>query len=116
MLFTHKLIGDNGKLKPRILKALGITLLAFALSFILMQPFSFSAASLLSSSDGNDFTINDFYNKVADSRLVSTLDSNIVIIDIAESDRDGIAEILETVALCGPRAVGLDVLFMIAVD
>ncbi len=111
MLFTHKLIGDNGKLKPRILKALGITLLAFALSFILMQPFSFSAASLLSSSDGNDFTINDFYNKVADSRLVSTLDSNIVIIDIAESDRDGIAEILETVALCGPRAVGLDVLF-----
>ncbi|WP_302234046.1 hypothetical protein, partial [uncultured Muribaculum sp.] len=65
-----------------------------------MQPFSFSAASLLSSADGNDFTINDFYNKVADSRHVTTLDSNIVIVDIAACDREGIAEIIETVSLC----------------
>lgn len=111
MLLLPKSIGHSGKLKIRLLKALGITLLAFALSFILMQPFSFSAASLLSSSDGNDFTINDFYNKVADSRLVCTLDSDIVIIDIADCDRDGIADIIETVSLCGPRAVGVDILF-----
>lgn len=111
MLLIPKFNDNHPKIKTRLLKAFGITLLAFALSFILMQPFSFSAASLLSSSDGNDFTINDFYNKVADSRHVATLDSNIVVVDIAESDRDGIAEILETIALCGPRAVGLDVLF-----
>lgn len=111
MLLIPKIFDNKCNWKIRLLKTLGITLLAFALSFILMQPFSFSAASLLSSSDGNDFTINDFYNKVADNRLVSTLDSDIVIIDIADSDRDGIADILETVALCGPRAVGLDVVF-----
>lgn len=111
MLRKPKNSESNRQIKIRLIKALGITLLAFTLSFILMQPFSFSAASLLSSSDGNDFTINDFYNKVADSRHIATLDSNIVVVDIAESDRNGIAEILETVALCGPRAVGLDVLF-----
>ncbi len=66
---------------------------------------------MLSSTGGNDFTINDFYNKVADSRNVSVLDRDVVIIDIANADRDMIADVMETVALCGPRAVGMDILF-----
>lgn len=112
MLYQSEKKKKANTMKVRAMKAFGITLLAFWLSFIMMQPFSFSAASLLSSSDGNDFTINDFYNKVADSRAVSTLDDNIVIVDIASSDREEIAEVIETVSLCGPRAVGLDVVFI----
>lgn len=100
VLLPNPITFSVGKLQALILKTLGITFLAFGLSFVLMQPFSFSAASLLSSADGNDFTINDFYNKVADSRHVTTLDSNIVIVDIAACDREGIAEIIETVSLC----------------
>ena len=111
VLLPNPITFSVGKLQALILKTLGITFLAFGLSFVLMQPFSFSAASLLSSADGNDFTINDFYNKVADSRHVTTLDSNIVIVDIAACDREGIAEIIETVSLCSPRTVGLDVVF-----
>lgn len=107
VLLPNPITFSVGKLQALILKTLGITFLAFGLSFVLMQPFSFSAASLLSSADGNDFTINDFYNKVADSRHVTTLDSNIVIVDIAACDREGIAEIIETVSLCSPRTVGL---------
>ncbi len=111
VLLPNPITFSAGKLQALILKTLGITFLAFGLSFVLMQPFSFSAASLLSSADGNDFTINDFYNKVADSRHVTTLDSNVVIVDIAACDREGIAEIIETVSLCSPRTVGLDVVF-----
>ena len=47
-------------------KAVGITLLAVGLSLVLFQPFSFSAASLLSTHERKDFNMTDFYNIVAD--------------------------------------------------
>ena len=96
----------------KLLKALGITLLAFALSCILLSPLTFSAAQMISTPpERNDFTINDFYNHVADSRHVRTLDKDIVIIDIGDCGREEIANILDIVSLCSPRAVGLDVVF-----
>lgn len=95
----------------KYLKALGITILAFILSCVMLSPLTFSAASMMSSPERNDFTINDFYNHVADKRLVRTLDRDIVIIDIGDSDREEIAEIIDVVSLCSPRAVGVDVVF-----
>lgn len=42
------------------LKATVITVLAFSLSLVLMQPFSLSIATLISSNDRHDFNITDF--------------------------------------------------------
>lgn len=95
-----------------LLKALGITILAFALSMVLMQPFSFSAATLISSHDRTDFNMTDFYNIVADSRNVRSLDRDIVIVDIADTDREDVTDLLEAIPDFEPAAVGLDVSFM----
>ncbi len=95
----------------KYLKALGITSLDFVLSQILLSPLTFSAATMISSPDRGDFTINDFYCHVADKRAVRTLDRDVVIVDIGDLDRDGIAEVIETLSFCSPKAVGVDVLF-----
>lgn len=95
----------------RCLKAAGITALSFVLSMFLIAPLSFSASSLISAPDRNDFNITDFYAMVADRRPVRQLSDEIVIVNIDTCDRADIAGILETVALLEPRAVGLDVVF-----
>ena len=98
-------------LPKRLLKACGVTLLAFLLSMTLMAPFSTSVSALFSTPEKNDFTITDFYNIVADSRAVSHLDDNIVIVNIDHSDRNEIADIISVATLAGARAIGLDVMF-----
>lgn len=95
----------------RIADAACITVVAWLLSLILTQPFSFSAGSMLSSADRRDFNMTDFYNVVANSRPVSMQDTSIVIVDIAFTDRNDVVSILELIADCNPRAVGLDVTF-----
>lgn len=95
----------------RVLLSCGITLLAFLFSMIMMSPLSASTSALFSVPERNDFTITDFYSLVADSRAVSHLDDNIVIVNIDESDRNEIAEILDIVSLAGAKAVCLDVMF-----
>ncbi len=96
---------------PKSLKAICISSLAFALSMVLIQPFSASTAALFASPEKNDFTISDFYNLVADGRDLAHLDDNIVIVNLDNSDRAEIADILNVISLCGPKAVGLDVTF-----
>lgn len=95
----------------RLTIACGITLLAFLLSNILMSPFSASTSAFFSVPERNDFTITDFYNIVADSRAVSHLDDNIVIVNIDHSDRNEIADIINVANLAGAKAVCLDVMF-----
>lgn len=95
----------------RVLKALCIASLAFALSFVLAQPFSFSAGTLMSSSDSKDFNMTDFYNIIADSRPVRSLDNRIVIVDIDNTDRDDVTDVIEMLSVMNPAAVGLDVTF-----
>lgn len=85
--------------------------MAYVLSLFLTQPFSFSAGSILSSADKNDFNITDFYNVVANSRPVSERDTSIVVVDIAFTDRGDVTDILELLADLKPKAVGLDVTF-----
>ncbi len=95
----------------KYLKALGITILAFLLSQVLLSPLTFSAATMISTPGRSDFTITDFYCHVADKRAVRVLDHDVVIVDIGACDRDDIAGILEIVSVCEPRAVGVDILF-----
>jgi len=98
-------------LLPRLIKASAITVLAYLLSLLFTQPFSFSAGTMLSSADKRDFNLTDFYNIVADSRPIRTLDPGIVIVDIAGTEREDVTDIIEILADMNPRAVGLDVTF-----
>lgn len=103
---------DDKKNYPALFgKALGVTALAFLLSSLFMSPFSASISAFFSTPEKNNFTVSDFYNMVADSRAVSHLDDNVVIINIDDSDRQDIADILQIVSLSGASAVGLDVMF-----
>lgn len=93
------------------LQAMAITALAFGLSELMMQPMSLSVATLVSSNDRTDFNITDFYNIVADSRKVRTLDPEIVLVDIGDATRADIADLLDALPAFGPRAVGVDISF-----
>lgn len=101
----------HSKLLKCIVKAFGITMLAFALSLLLVQPLSFSAMSVFAPPEKDDFSISDFYAQVADKRPTRYNDLDIVIVDIGALDREGIASLIEEISLCGPRCVGLDVMF-----
>lgn len=76
--------GKSRKIAEKVAKAIGITLLAFGLSLVIMQPFTISLATLVSAKDRQDFNITDFYNIIADGREVRELDRDIVIVDITE--------------------------------
>ena len=124
---SHKHIPFSGQSKPpetaegkpkeevplwrRLVDAAGITLVAYVLSLLLTQPFSFSARLMLSSADKNDFRITDFYNVVANSRPVSDCDTSIAIVDIAFTERSDVTDIIELLADLNPKAVGVDVTF-----
>ena len=94
-----------------IYRALGATLLAVLLSLSLQAPFSASLTSIFSSPERTDFTLPDIFAQIADDRPVRSLDDRIAIIDIGIGGREEIAEVMEILSLCGPKAVGLDVNF-----
>lgn len=96
---------------PTVLKAAGMTALAMLLSVIMTAPFTASTSALFSSPEQSDFQISDLFAQFADSRPVRKLDDRMVVINIGHAQRDEIADILETVSLTEPKAVGLDVLF-----
>lgn len=93
------------------MKALGITALAFVLSLLMVSPLSFSATSIFSPPERQDFTISDFYTQVADRRPVRHLEDQIVLVDIGSMDREQIAQVISIISLCEPRSVGVDVMF-----
>lgn len=108
--------GDSGKpeelpLHLKILKAGGVTALGLLLSLILTTPFSASVSGIFSTPERGDFRMTDLYAQVADARPVRTLDDRIVIVDIGLAGREEIAEGLQTLAICGPKAVGMDINF-----
>ncbi|MDE5808013.1 MAG: CHASE2 domain-containing protein [Muribaculaceae bacterium] len=97
-------------------KATGITGIAFLLSFIISSPFAATISALFSSSEKSDFVMSDLFYQIADSRPVRMYDDRMVILDIGNSNREEIAEILSVVGLCGPKAVAIDVNFEIPGD
>ncbi len=92
-------------------KAVGITAIAYVLSLVLTSPFSASISSLFASGDKADFSMSDLFFEVADGRPVRQLEDRMVVLNIGNSNRYEIADILSTLALCGPSAVALDVNF-----
>lgn len=55
--------------------------------------------------------MSDLYFQVADNRPVRQLEDRIVMLDIGQSNRAEIAEVLSLVSLCDPKAVALDINF-----
>ncbi len=92
-------------------KAAFVTFLAFLFSFFILQPISFSAFSIFSAPEKNDFNITDLYVQIANNRPVRTIDQNIILIDIGYAKRDEIAEIIDEVNFWQPKVVGIDILF-----
>lgn len=92
-------------------QAVGVTLLAYLLSELMLQPFAFSANSVFSPEDRSDFMITDFFHIVADNRPISELDTSIVIISSDGMTRDSIAYLLDELSLHKPKAVGIDIIF-----
>lgn len=58
-----------------------------------------------------DFTVEDFYQLVAEGRSVKQLCTDVVVVDIDTCQREQIAEIIEAVDYCEPAAIGLDIFF-----
>lgn len=95
----------------KLIKAICITLLAWVLSLLLMQPFAFSIFNFFQSTTKSEVSVSDLYAQVADSRKVRRLVKDIVIINIDKADRYDIAEILKKLSKAGVRGIGLDVIF-----
>lgn len=104
--------GNRGLL-DLVAKAVGITIVAFILSYFLTVPFSTSTSALFSTVENKDFEFSDLYVQVADRRPVRRLEDRLVIVDIGNSNREEIAEILEIISLCDPHQVALDINFEI---
>lgn len=100
-----------GKRQGMLLKAGGITALAFLLAQLLSSPFSASVTSLFSTPEKTDFILSDFYAQVADRRPVREVSDKIVMVDIGHHDREDIVELLEVVRMCEPAAIGVDINF-----
>lgn len=56
-------------------------------------------------------SMTDFYERAAAHSGVADLDTNVTIISIDNCTHDEIAEILDMVGECEPKAIGLDVIF-----
>lgn len=84
---------------------------AYLIATILSKPFSFSlgAVSAMSSAD---FCITDMYQLIANGREVRTLSPDIVIVDVNNCTRDQIAETVDLIRLCDPKAIGVDISFV----
>ncbi|MDE7381605.1 MAG: CHASE2 domain-containing protein [Muribaculaceae bacterium] len=94
-----------------VMRAALMTLLAFIFSFFLLEPLSFSALSIFSVPEKNDFSISDLYVHIANNRSVRTLDSDIVLVDVKNETRPEIAETLHKINFWNPKVVGIDILF-----
>lgn len=88
-----------------------VTLLAFLLSLLLLEPISFSALSIFSAPEKNDFSITDLYTQIADRRPVRTLQQDIILVDIGTLDRSEIADLIEKINFWNPKVLAVDILF-----
>lgn len=100
----------NVKRLTDLLSATAIVIVSFLTSKWLVYDF-LSISYFAPMEKASDFRISDFYNIVADGREVRTLDSQIVVVNIDGCSRDMIADVVEQIDFCAPKAIGLDVLF-----
>ena len=97
-------------MKKNIIKTLAVIVLALLMSCLVQ--YDFSSLSYFSPQEkDNDFLFSDFIQTVAKWQGAPTLDERVIIVDIADDNRE---QIIKTVALIDsfrPAAIGLDVLF-----
>ena len=96
------------KTAPRyILTIAAVTAAAFLLSQTALNKF----LSLSTYSGRNEsFSFSDFYVRTA-SHGVARMSGDIVVVDIGDLDRAGIAVLLESLAAMQPKAIAIDVFF-----
>lgn len=58
-----------------------------------------------------DFDFNDMYYSKVGNKQEAPIDNNIIVVNIGQSDREGIAQLIDKVASYKPKVIGLDVLF-----
>lgn len=105
------MLARNNAMLCRVANAMCITVIAYLLSLLITQPFSFSAGSLMSNSEKKDFNMTDFFKVVANSRPVSDMDTSVVLVDIGFTEREDVIGVLELLSDFEPAAVGLDATF-----
>lgn len=93
-----------------LLRLGGMLAVAFVLSWGVIYDLS-SISYLAPMEKASDFTVDDFYQLVADSRQVRRLDDKVVIVAVDGMSRQEIAGVIEAVDFCAPRALGVDLLF-----
>jgi len=81
------------------------------LSCVLSSPLTASLSSFFSQPERGDFRITDIYAQVADSRPVRMLDDRIILLDIGYAGRDEIVDCFQTLSICEPKVVGIDINF-----
>lgn len=94
----------------QLLKAVGMLLVVCLLVRWVRYDIS-SIAYFAPMEKAADFTVEDFYQLVAEGRSVKQLCQEVVVVDIDTCKRTQIAEIIEAVDYCEPAAVGLDIFF-----
>lgn len=113
---NHDLKSKHKNFLKLCCKAAGVTALAFLLSFLLSSPFAASISALFSPSEKSDFNMTDLFFQIADNRPVRTFENRFAILDIGNLNRLEIAELLDMLALCEPKAVAIDVNFETATE
>lgn len=85
-----------------------LTVCACLLTIIALPDFSTIETYALQDSNTS---MTDFYERAAAHSGIAELDTNVTVVAIDDCSHDDIAEVLDMVNTCRPRAIGLDVLF-----
>ena len=92
-----------------ILKAAGITVLAYALSWVIA--YDFTSLSFFSPLEKvSDFISTDFYTLVADARDVRRYEDRIAVVGVDGLNRQQLAGTLGKIAACEPAVTAIDLL------
>ncbi len=93
-----------------VLHALAITVIAILLTVYLIYDFS-SLSIFAPMEQSMDFQLSDVYSSVANSRPMSEMSDDVVIVSTNDCDRKQIAQIIEMVDYFAPSAIALDIFF-----
>lgn len=99
------------KYKDDIIDFIGIVVFSVIIANVSLKGCVSSLSDLAPAGRGLDYQSSDFYQSVADSRAEKVQDENIVIVPIDKLSRKDICHLVEDLALCSPRAIGIDVFF-----
>lgn len=98
-------------MKKQIVRITVHSLCIMTLAILFCKVVPYDPANMPNFGASIDRDITDFYNMVANKRLESKCDTNVVLVDIGLASRLEIADALDLINDSEPLAIGLDVLF-----